>query len=230
MPLHDDLFDFFYEALPGYEEVGRRRVLLGCWGSYQDPDVCDYNYKTMPEWGRAMFVTPGVVVDGELVTNNLVDINLNIRILLGHSYYEDWDQSETFVKTDPLGNPVDQKASVESDDDPAAAEARLQRQVFVGDVPALARSADRRSSGAGYRRRADRAALVDGFGGPGQYWLHPGDRPQRQDLLTQDRAQARDGARVEDSEVEQRDRARSRAHLFPGLLRRRPHSTSSRRR
>ena len=25
VPLHDDLFDFFYEALPGYEEVGRRR-------------------------------------------------------------------------------------------------------------------------------------------------------------------------------------------------------------
>ena len=31
VPLNDDLFDFFYEALPGYEEVGRRRVLLGCW-------------------------------------------------------------------------------------------------------------------------------------------------------------------------------------------------------
>ena len=31
VPLHDDLFDFFYQALPGYEEVGRRRVLLGCW-------------------------------------------------------------------------------------------------------------------------------------------------------------------------------------------------------
>src|SRR5207244_6222369 len=31
VPMHDDLFDFFYEALPGYEEVGRRRVLLGCW-------------------------------------------------------------------------------------------------------------------------------------------------------------------------------------------------------
>ena len=37
VPMHDDLFDFFYEALPGYEEVGRRRVLLGCWGSLQQP-------------------------------------------------------------------------------------------------------------------------------------------------------------------------------------------------
>ncbi len=109
VPLHDDLFNFFYEALPGYEEVGRRRVLLGCWGSFQDPDVCDYNYKTMNDWGKAMFVTPGVVVDGQLVTTNLVDINLGIRILLGSSYYDDWGQSETFVTHDPLGNPVDQK-------------------------------------------------------------------------------------------------------------------------
>jgi hydrogenase large subunit len=107
VPLHDDLFDFFYDALPGYEKVGRRRVLLGCWGSYNDPEVCDYTYKNMAEWGRKMYVTPGVVVDGELVTNNLVDINLNIRILLGSSYYDDWQGSETFVARDPLGNPVD---------------------------------------------------------------------------------------------------------------------------
>src|SRR6185437_15083122 len=37
VPMHDDLFDFFYEALPGYEQVGNRRILLGCWGSSQDP-------------------------------------------------------------------------------------------------------------------------------------------------------------------------------------------------
>ena len=109
VPLHDDLFDFFYDALPGYEEVGRRRVLLACWGSYNDPDHCDYEYKNMAEWGRKMFVTPGVVVDGELVTNSLIDINLNIRILLGSSYYDDWQGSETFVARDPLGNTVDKR-------------------------------------------------------------------------------------------------------------------------
>ena len=108
VPLHDDLFDFFYEALPGYEEVGRRRVLLGCWGSFQDPDVCDYKYKNMTKWGRGMFVTPGVVVDGELVTTDLVDINLQIRILLGSSYYDGWENREKFVYRDPLGNDVHQ--------------------------------------------------------------------------------------------------------------------------
>lgn len=54
VPLHDDLFDFFYQALPGYEEVGRRRVLLACWGSFNDPDVCDYTYKNMTNWGRRL--------------------------------------------------------------------------------------------------------------------------------------------------------------------------------
>jgi len=108
VPLHDDLFDFFYEALPGYEKVGQRRVLLACWGSFNNPAVCDYSYKKMTDWGRAMYVTPGVVVDDKLVTTDLVDINLNIRILLGSSYYDGWQNAEKFVQKDPLGNPVDQ--------------------------------------------------------------------------------------------------------------------------
>jgi hydrogenase large subunit len=109
VPLHDDLFDFFYEALPGYEAVGRRDVLLGCWGSFNDPEHCDYKYEHMGEWGRRMFVTPGVVVDGELVTTDLVEINLGLRILLGSSFYDDWQDGETFVRADPLGNPIDQR-------------------------------------------------------------------------------------------------------------------------
>jgi hydrogenase large subunit len=109
VPLHDDLFDFFYDALPGYEAVGRRRIQLACWGGFNNPEVCDYSYSRMAEWGRAMFVSPGIILDGELRTNDLVEINVNIRILLGSSYYEDWDQDEMFVKTDVLGNPIDRR-------------------------------------------------------------------------------------------------------------------------
>ena len=109
VPLHDDLFDFFYQALPGYENVGKRRILLGCWGSFNDPDECDYTYRRMGEWGKAMYVTPGVIVDGKAVTHDLIDINLQIRILLGSSYYDDWDDGEVFVPRDPIGNPVDRK-------------------------------------------------------------------------------------------------------------------------
>jgi hydrogenase large subunit len=110
VPITDDLFDFFYDVTDGeYAKVGQRRIQLGCWSAFQNPDVCDYTYRNINEWGKAAFVTPGVVVDGELVTTNLVDINLGLRILLGHSFYDDWEQEEPFVSRDPLGNPVDQR-------------------------------------------------------------------------------------------------------------------------
>jgi hydrogenase large subunit len=110
VPLNDDLFDFFYQALPGYEEVGSRRIQLGCWGAFMDPSKTDYRYETMADWGRGMYVTPGVVVDGKLVTTSLVDINLGIRILLGSSFYDDWEEDgQMFVARDPLGNPVDKR-------------------------------------------------------------------------------------------------------------------------
>jgi hydrogenase large subunit len=105
--MNDDVFNFFYDALPGYEEVGRRRILLGCWGAFQDPQIVDYKYENMAKWGRAMKVTPGVVVDGKLVTNSLVDINVNMRILLGSSYYDSWENEKMFVEKDALGNAID---------------------------------------------------------------------------------------------------------------------------
>ncbi len=120
VPLHDDLFDFFYEALPGYEKVGQRRILLGCWGSFNDPDVCDYTYKNMADWGRKMFVTPGVVVDGKLVTNDLVDINLDIRILLGSSYYDDWENARDIREDRSAGQSGGQQPSLEPDHDSRA--------------------------------------------------------------------------------------------------------------
>jgi hydrogenase large subunit len=82
--------------------------LIGCWGSFQNPEKCDYQYRNMAEWGRAMYVTPGVIVDGNLVTTSLVDINVQMRILLGSSYYDGWENRETFVRQDPLGNDIDQ--------------------------------------------------------------------------------------------------------------------------
>jgi len=154
VPLHDDLFDFFYDALPGYEKVGQRRILLGCWGSFNNPDSCDYTYKRMGEWGNQMFVTPGVVVDGELVTHNLVDINLNIRILLGSSYYDDWQNGETFVKTDPLGNPVDQHHPWNQTTIP-----RPQKRDFKGNYTWV-------MSPRWYDKRTDKHLALDTGGGP----------------------------------------------------------------
>ena len=99
VPLHDDLFDFFYQALPGYEEGGATAACCSAAGArFRIPMFAITTTRPWIAWGKKMFVTPGIVVDGKLVTTNLVDINLGIRILLGSSYYEDWaDNSETFV-------------------------------------------------------------------------------------------------------------------------------------
>ncbi len=159
VPLHDDLFDFFYEALPGYEEVGLRRVMLGCWGSFNDPEACDYTYAGMSEWGRAMFVTPGIVIDGELVTTDLVEINLGLRVLLGSSFYEDWQEGEVFVKNDPLGNPVDRRHPWNQTTSP-----RPQKRDFAGKYTWVMspRWCDRRSG--------DHLALDTGGGPLARLW------------------------------------------------------------
>ncbi len=109
VPMHDDIYDFFLQELPGYDMVGYRRTDLVCWGAFDDPDVLNYDYKDMTEWGRTRQITPGLVLDGELITTDLVEINLAIRILLGSSYFDDWTNEETFVTHDPLGNPVDKR-------------------------------------------------------------------------------------------------------------------------
>jgi hydrogenase large subunit len=164
VPLHDDLFDFFYEALPGYEEVGRRRILLGCWGSFNNPDVCDYTYEKMTEWGRAMYVTPGVVVDGKLVTTrpgrHQPEHPHSARQLLLRRLAECRDVCEEGSAWKPRRS----APSVEPEHLPQAAEARLQGEVHVGHVPALVRQAHRRLPGARYRRRTHCALLGHGVG------------------------------------------------------------------
>ena len=136
----------------------------------------------MDHWGSEMYVTPGVVVDGELVTTNLVDINLGIRILLGSSYYEDWAERGDVRPARPAREPGRQAAPVEPDDAPEAAEARPRgRQLQLGDEPALVRQAHRRPPRARHRRRRARAAVGDGARGHGRHAVREGDRLERAD-------------------------------------------------
>ena len=182
----------------------------------------------MTAWGRAMGVTPGVVVDGKLVTNDLVDINLGIRILLGHSFYDDWEDQEMFVHARPAREPGRPPAPVEPAHDPAAAEARLRRQVQLGHVAALVRR--HRPPRARHRRRPARPAVVDRALRSRRHRLRQGDRPQRRDPPPEDGAEARGHLRVEDPAVVEHDRAQPGPHLLPGLRGGDARSTSSRRR
>ena len=168
--------------------------------------MCNFDYRDMTEWGRAMGVTPGVVVDGKLVTNDLVDINLGIRILLGHSFYDDWEDQEMFVTARPARQPGRPPSPVEPAHDPAAAEARLRRQVQLGDVAALVRRQG--PPRARHRRRPDRPAVVDGAVGP-RRTPTTSRRPATacEIHLPQTALEARSDLRVEDPAVVERDRA-----------------------
>ena len=129
VPMHDDLFDFFYEAIPGYEEVGRRRVLLGCWGCFQNPEVHNAGYQNMTDWGRAMFVTPGVVVDGRLVTNDLVRHQPGYSHFAGQFVLRRLERPRNLRDARPPRQSRGPAPSLEPAHHPQTAETRLWRQI-----------------------------------------------------------------------------------------------------
>ena len=231
IPMHDDLYDFFYEALPGYEKVGFRETDLVCWGCFDDPDVVDYDYKTMTEWGRARMVTPGIAIGGELVTTDLVEINGMIRILLGSSYFEDWEGETTWVTQDPLGNPIDKHHPWNKTTIP-----KPQKRDFADKYSWVV-------SPRIYDKRTDRYVACDTGGGPfarqwvtakaglvklGDYLEATGDSIKM--TLPRTKSLRRDGVRVEGPAVVERDRARPRAGLPRGATRRSSAATTCRRR
>ena len=78
----------------------------------------------MTDWGRKMFVTPGVIRDGQLLTNDLVEINLGIRILLGGSY-SGLGRPGDVRHPRPAGRPGGPQAPVESAHHSAPGQAQL---------------------------------------------------------------------------------------------------------
>ncbi|MEM9814250.1 MAG: nickel-dependent hydrogenase large subunit, partial [Pseudomonadota bacterium] len=100
----NDVFDFFYECDPGYRDVGRIPATMVDLGQWDHEDYYDASYENCNEWGEKRWSTPGVVVDGKLVTTRLTDINVGLEEFIEHSYYEQWEDYP--FKTDPLGNPL----------------------------------------------------------------------------------------------------------------------------
>ena len=108
----------------------------------------------MTEWGRHRFITPGLVIDGELITTDLVEINLAMRILLGSSYFDDWSEEETFVTQDPLGNPVDKHHPWNKTTLPKPQKRDFADKYSWVDLAAHVRQAQRHVRGLRHRRRA----------------------------------------------------------------------------
>ena len=104
--LWEDLTEFFYEADPRYKQVGARPKNLIDPGIWDDPFAYDATYRNAPEWGERRWATPGVVIDGQLVTTNLHHLNMGIEEFVEHSFYEGWQNEPLRYRTDPAGNPI----------------------------------------------------------------------------------------------------------------------------
>ncbi len=104
MAVWDDIPEFFYEADERYKQVGARPMNFVDTGFWDDPDAYDAKYENCNEWGERRWSTPGAIVDGELVTTRLTDLNIGFEEFVEHSYYEEWDGDR--YRTDPLDNPL----------------------------------------------------------------------------------------------------------------------------
>ena len=100
----DDLIDFFFDVLPEYQRVGERRANLLCVGMWDDPEAYDATFANCASWGERRLVTPGAVIDGELRTTRLDQINLGMEEFVSHSYYKEWGGNR--FPTDPAGAPL----------------------------------------------------------------------------------------------------------------------------
>ncbi len=100
----DDLTDFFYECDPRYRKVGSRDKNLVDTGVWDDPETYNTDYNDMSNWGERRWATPGAIMDGELVTTRLHDINIGLEEFIEHSYYEQWEGMP--FPNDPSGNPL----------------------------------------------------------------------------------------------------------------------------
>lgn len=100
----EDLTDFFYELDPRYRQVGARSPTMVETGIFDHPEAYDATYANAGEWGRRRWSTPGAVVDGELVTTDLHQINMGTEEFVEHAYYDDWTSHRH--PTDELGNPL----------------------------------------------------------------------------------------------------------------------------
>jgi hydrogenase large subunit len=100
----DDVFDFFYECDSRYLDCGQLSPTMIDFGQWDHEDHYDATYANCNHWGEHRWSTPGVLVDGRLVTTRLTDINVGLEEFVEHSYYEKWDDYP--FKADPLGNPL----------------------------------------------------------------------------------------------------------------------------
>jgi hydrogenase large subunit len=105
----DDIFDFLLDADQRYEEIGKSPATMVDFGQWDNEEFYDGTYRNSDKWGEMRWSTPGVVVNGKLVTTKLSEINAGLEEFVDHSYYDSWVEGKRenyLFKEDPAGNPI----------------------------------------------------------------------------------------------------------------------------
>jgi hydrogenase large subunit len=101
----NEIFQFLYDADPGYVQVGEAPATMIDFGQWDNDEVYDATYANCDAWGVARWSTPGAIIDGQLVTTRLTELNCGLEEFVDRSFYDRHQGSPRF-RTDPLGNPL----------------------------------------------------------------------------------------------------------------------------
>jgi hydrogenase large subunit len=103
----DDLVNFFYDSDSRYRRVGELPGNLFCAGVWDDYEKYDATYMNSNDWGEGRMAVPGIVINNELRTRRLTDINIGIEEFVDHSYLEAPAlDGAPAVPADPLSEPI----------------------------------------------------------------------------------------------------------------------------
>ncbi|MEI9887659.1 MAG: nickel-dependent hydrogenase large subunit [Rhizomicrobium sp.] len=102
----DDVFDFLYACDPAFRDLGRAPANLVDFGQWDHEAYYDATYENCDAWGEKRWSTPGAVIEGELRTTGLTEINSGIEEFVDHSFYDSWSGHPH--REDPAGNPLSQ--------------------------------------------------------------------------------------------------------------------------
>lgn len=100
----DDLIDFLYEVEPGYRQAGELPGNLLSLGIWDDPESYDATYHNCNVWGDRRLSRPAAIIEGDIRTDRLSDINIGIEEFVDHSYFSHWNH-QRFL-SDPLSGPL----------------------------------------------------------------------------------------------------------------------------
>ncbi|HEY0106912.1 MAG TPA: nickel-dependent hydrogenase large subunit [Rhizomicrobium sp.] len=100
----DDVFDFLYACDPAFYDLGRAPANMVDFGQWDHDAHYDATYENCDAWGEKRWSTPGAVIDGELLTTRLTEINSGIEEFVDRSFYDPWPGHPH--REDPAGNPL----------------------------------------------------------------------------------------------------------------------------